>query len=135
MTAITFRYVFDTSAILAVILGEPEQQTVVDLLERARDDDLAIGLPFLALMECEYKLLRWFGVDEATTPLLLIQGWPCAIAESSEEWRHEAARIKAAGGLSLADAWIAALASLSDAELVHKDPEFDKVPGLRSVKL
>ncbi|HEU4759155.1 MAG TPA: PIN domain-containing protein [Dehalococcoidia bacterium] len=135
MTTITFRYVFDTSAILAVILGEPEQQTVVGLLEQAREDDFAIGLPFLALMECEYKLLRWFGVDEATTSLLLIQGWPCAVVESSEEWRHEAARIKAAGGLSLADAWIAALAVLSDAQLVYKDPEFDKVPSLRSVKL
>jgi hypothetical protein len=30
---------------------------------------------------------------------------------------------------------MAALAVLEDAELVHKDPEFDAVPGLRAVRL
>ena len=47
----------------------------------------------------------------------------------------EAARVKASGQLSLADAWMAALALLHDAQLVHTDPEFDNVAGLRSVKL
>jgi predicted nucleic acid-binding protein len=45
------------------------------------------------------------------------------------------ARIKAWGRISLADAWVAALALLNDAELVHKDPEFDSVLGLRALKL
>jgi predicted nucleic acid-binding protein len=47
------------------------------------------------------------------------------------EWIHEsaelleaAAEIKAKHPLSLADAWIAAAASLAGATLVHKDPEF-----------
>ena len=47
----------------------------------------------------------------------------------------EAARIKGGGQLSLADAWMAALALLRDAQLVHQDPEFDNVADLRSVKL
>ena len=37
---------------------------------------------------------------------------------------EEAARLKAGGGLSVADAWIAATALSRAAVLVHKDPEF-----------
>ncbi len=128
-------YVLDTSAILAVILGEPEGRSVMSILEQARTSNVAIGIPFLALMESEYALLRRFATEEVIAALLVIQGWPADFTESNEKWRHEAARIKAGGGLSLADAWIAALALLSDAELVHKDPEFKRVEGLRSVTL
>jgi predicted nucleic acid-binding protein len=46
-----------------------------------------------------------------------------------------AAEVKSRGGLSVADAWIASLALLHDAELVHKDPEFDAVEGLRAHRL
>jgi predicted nucleic acid-binding protein len=86
-------------------------------------------------METEYKLLRQFRPEEVRSSLATVRGWPGEVVESDESWRREAARIKAGGGLSVADAWMAALAMLSDAELVHKDPEFDKVAGLRSVKL
>ena len=130
-----FDYVLDTSAVLAAVLGEPEGRAVIDVLERARRRKAAIGLPFLALMESEYRLLRWFSAEDVAASLLYVQGWPAVVIESNEEWRHEAAKIKARGGLSLADAWVAALARLSDAELVHKDPEFEKVDGLRSMKL
>lgn len=128
-------YVLDTSAILAVVLGEPPGRAVLNLLRQARRGRNRIRLPFLALMESEYRLLRQFRPEEVRSSLTVIRGWPVAVIESNEEWRHEAARIKASGGLSLADAWMAALATLSDARLVHKDPEFDKIGGLRSVKL
>lgn len=129
------RYVLDTSAILAVILGEPPGRAVLDLLRKARRGRSRIHVPFLALMESEYKLLRRFSPEEVQGSLAVLKGWPVEVAESNEAWRHEAARIKVPGGLSLADAWIAALATLSDAALVHKDPEFEKVSGLRSVRL
>ena len=128
-------YVLDTSAILAVVLGEPPGRAVLNLLRQARQGRHRIRLPFLALMEAEYKLLRQFLPEEVRISLALVRGWPAEVVESNEEWRHEAARIKASGGLSLADAWIAALAKLSGAQLVHKDPEFDGVAGLRSMKL
>ena len=50
-------------------------------------------------------------------------------------WGSQAAEIKARGGLALGDAWIASLALIHGAELVHKDPEFDRVEGLRSIRL
>ena len=132
---VTLDYVLDTSAILAVVLGEPEGRPVVQLLQEARAGKATIGLPFLALMESEYALIRRFTIEEVTASLLLVEGWPASIVESNEEWRHEAARVKAGGGLSLADAWMAALATLSNAQLVHKDKEFDKVSNLRTLKL
>jgi hypothetical protein len=36
-------------------------------------------------------------------------------------------RVRATASLSLADAWIAALALLNQGELVHKDPEFEQL--------
>jgi hypothetical protein len=35
----------------------------------------------------------------------------------------------------VADAWICGLARLLDAELVHKDPEYDTVPDLKALQL
>lgn len=128
-------YVLDTSALAAAILGEPEGRTVIGVLERARKGRTRIGVPFLALMEIEYRLMRSFALREVAGALTYMQQWPVVVVESDEEWRHEAARIKATGGLSLADAWMAALATLSGARLVHKDAEFDRVTGLRSMKL
>lgn len=43
---------------------------------------------------------------------------------------EQAAEIKAYHPLSLADAWIAALALNRSAVLVHKDPEFEALSGL-----
>ena len=57
-------------------------------------------------------------------------------------WLHEsptllerAASIKATHPLSLADAWIAASALELGATLVHKDPEFETLPGLIEERL
>lgn len=42
----------------------------------------------------------------------------------------EAGRIKANYQLSVADAWIVALAIQKKAKLVHKDPGFEQIKGL-----
>jgi predicted nucleic acid-binding protein len=115
---------------MALILREQGAEQVREAIyspERVR-------LPFLVLMELEYKLLqnKPEAVDEA---LSLIDAWPVDLVESHYRWRREAARLKAQGKMSFADAWVASLALLNDAELVHKDPEFDGVDGLKALKL
>ncbi len=57
------------------------------------------------------------------------------VRESTPEWRHEAARVKATSRLSLADAWVSSLAILYRGQLIHKDPEFDQVDGLEMLRL
>ena len=61
---------------------------------------------------------------------------PVLRVESSEQLSQRAGKLKAAYRLSVADAWIAALAAEQDATLVHKDPEFEQIEtSIQVVKL
>jgi predicted nucleic acid-binding protein len=129
-------YVFDTSAVLAVLKAEPGYEKVAEILAQVEGDggqDLL--MPFMVLMETQYRLLRDLPTDEVLAAMRLVEAWPVMVMESTPLWRQRAAEVKSRGGLSVADAWIASLALLHDAELVHKDPEFDGVEGLRSFRL
>jgi predicted nucleic acid-binding protein len=123
-------YVLDTSALLALFGGEDGARQVIEVLESG----LPLYLPFMALMEFEYMTERERGLADVHEAVRLIHAWPASLVESSPEWRRAAARLKARAGLSLGDAWNASLALLLDAELVHKDPEFDDVRDLRSLR-
>lgn len=105
------------------------------LLDDAARSALSVHVPFISLMETEYILLRRVGPDRAQASISAVEAWPISIAESDPLWRHAAAAIKTQGGLSIADSWIAALAIMKQADLLHKDKEFDDLPGLRSVRL
>jgi predicted nucleic acid-binding protein len=115
---------------MAVLEGEEGGETVMSLIEGGSD----CALPFVVMMEVEYKLIakRLAKVDDA---LSFVSDWPCTLVESDEPWRRIAAQVKAVGGLSFADSWVASLALVQDAVLVHKDPEFEKVRDLQHLKL
>lgn len=127
-------YVLDASAIMSVLFEEAGASKVMELLEEAGRGDSQISLPFMALMEVEYWLLRRLP-KKAELSVFLVQNWPVKVEESYPEWRHQAARLKAGFPLSVADAWIAALTIIQDAELVHKDPQFEKIKGLKTLRL
>ena len=126
-------YVLDTTAVMSVLLGRPGHEPVVDVLDDASKH--SVLLPFMTLMELEYGLLRALPQPEVAEAMRLVGAWPAEVVESSPNWRHAAAEVKSRGGLSLADAWIAALALLRGATLMHHDPEFDTVPGLVAQRL
>ena len=130
-------YVLDTSAILALFTNEPGAARVEELLLAARqpDGDVGVLVPFMTTMEVEYVAWRRFGRAVAGHWLAVMSAWPVAVVESDEAWRREAARLKATHRLSVADAWIASLATLHDATLVHKDPEYDAIAGLKAEAL
>jgi predicted nucleic acid-binding protein len=115
---------------MAVILEEEGAETVTDVIYGGGP----VSLPFIALMEVEYKLFQRnpLVVDNA---LALIDSWPVQPVESFYSWRREAARIKATARVSSADAWVASLALLMDAELVHKGLEFESINGLKVLQL
>ncbi len=131
-------YVLDTSAIMCVLFQEDGAETVMEILRkstgRPEQEDVVL-VPFIALLETEYWLLRRLSTREAEEALFLVENWPVEVQESSPDWRHVAAKVKAKGSLSVADAWIASLAILHQCELVHKDPEFDQVDELTVVRL
>jgi predicted nucleic acid-binding protein len=132
-------YVLDTSAILAYLRDEVGAGLVEGVLEQSskvtRSDTKPVLVPFIAMMEVEYQTRRQRATVDVDFLLASVEQWPVDIRESDRVWRRQAALLKTAGRLSLADAWIAALALMEDAELVHKDPEFDRVPGLKVLRL
>lgn len=99
------RYLLDTSALLALRDNEPGADRVNDLLQAAATGDAG----------CLALPIEW--VHESAALL------------------QQAGAIKACHPLSLADAWIAAAALETDAILVHKDPEFEGLPGLLEERL
>ena len=128
-------FVLDTSAVLTILNREDGLGAVLTLLDKAQDPEYVIYMPFMALMELEYLLLRRVSPEETMAILALVKAWPVQVQESTEEWRHQASMIKAQASLSVADAWIASLALVHSAELVHKDPEYEHLPDLPMVKL
>ena len=133
-------YVLDTSALLTVLNDEEGADVVLEILaaacrEEESSEAITVHLPFMALMEMEYLMLRRLSQKETQKVITTVKAWPVELRESSEEWRSEAAMVKATTRLSVADAWICGLARLLGAELVHKDPEYEAVDGLRSLCL
>lgn len=133
-------YVLDTSALLTVLNDEEGADTVLRIVavkgqKKQRSRNSTVHLPFMALMELHYLLIRKNGQAEAQKVIRMIKVWPVQLNESTRQWREEAARIKATTRLSVADAWICGLARLLDAQLVHKDPEYDTVKNLASLRL
>ena len=128
-------FVLDTSAIITVLNQEDGVDEVLSLINRAREQSDLLYIPFIALMELEYLLLRKLTPEETMAILSLVNAWPIEVPESTEEWRNQAALVKSTTILSVADAWIAAFALIEKAELMHKDPEYDQVIGLQAIRL
>jgi predicted nucleic acid-binding protein len=129
------RYVLDTSAVLTVLNDEEGTEGVLSLLESSGSGKASVYLPFMTLMELEYLNLRQHSRDVTQRVLNVVKAWPVELKHSTDEWRHRAAHVKATSPVSVTDAWICSLAQLLDAELVHKDPEYDEVSNLRARKL
>jgi predicted nucleic acid-binding protein len=127
-------YVLDTSAILTKLYDEEGSDVVTSIIEAAKDKKTVAYLPFMSLMEIRYLLKRRIA-SKAESLLSIILTWPLKEEHSSRQWCDKAADLKVSGQLSVADAWIASLAFLKDADLIHKDPDFDKIPHLKAVRL
>ncbi|HEY0513231.1 MAG TPA: PIN domain-containing protein [Thermoanaerobaculia bacterium] len=128
-------YVLDTSALLALFKDEEGAQEVEEILDTCKGGKSKVYLPFMSIMEFDYQVLRSRGRTAVDGALRMIQAWPIETVESNPEWGRKAAWVKSRAGLSVADAWNAALALLLGAELVHKDPEFDQVHSLKHRRL
>lgn len=120
-------YVFDTSAWLTLIEDEAGADVVENLLEKANAGSVEILVSFMSFMEVFYITLQERDIEEAQTRLSLMASLPIARAESTVSLSISAATLKAKHRMSVADAWIAALAQEKGATLVHKDPEFEQI--------
>lgn len=127
--------VLDTSSVMAILSDEPEGARASRILFRAATRGDTLLMPFVVLTEVEYLLMRRHGPSEAHQSLAQVEAWPIEVIESDRSWRTETARIKAAGNISFADAWVAALGIIRDAAVLHKDPQFQAVAGLKTIDI
>lgn len=121
------KYVLDTSAWLTLIEDEEGADEVQKIIEESIEDKSEIYVSFMTYMEIYYITLQERDEKEARARIELISGLPALKVESSENVGNIAAQFKAKNRISVADAWIAALAETEKAILVHKDPEFDQL--------
>lgn len=124
-------YLLDTSAVLTLIEDERGADRVEDLLRHA-----TVLLPFVAGLET-YCITLWErGEDEADRRLFLLRQLPVRWLDAvNDAVLVMAGRFKAEHRLSFADCLVAAFAADAGAVLVHKDPEYEPLSGLRQERL
>ena len=127
--------VLDTSAVLALRGDEAGADRVEQILRDAKEGRARVLLSFMSRMEILYRVTAEEDEEAARSALRLLEASAIRWVSCDEEILEAAARIKARGGLSVADAWIAATTLRYEAVLVHKDPEFESLEGLRQERL
>jgi predicted nucleic acid-binding protein len=121
----TNNFVLDTSALLALRSDESGADRVEALLSRAQKNQCRLLVSFMSRMEILYNVWRGEGEDAARHALRLMDSFAVHWVSCEQNILEIASRIKAHGGLSVADSWIGATAIAYNATLVHKDPEFE----------
>jgi predicted nucleic acid-binding protein len=120
-------FALDTSAVLAFLEGEPSATEVRRVLRQGERGEARVLLPFMMLMEAYYRVWQLRGREEAEEILTLLEALPAERVAVEDEILRLAGEIKALYRLSVADAWILATAQRYNAQLLHKDPEFEQV--------
>jgi predicted nucleic acid-binding protein len=128
-------FLLDTSALLTLRDNEPGAEQVSQLLLQAQNGGLPCYGCFMTLMEVFYRVWKDEGESAGRVAYADCQALPIDWLHESPELLIRAASVKAAHPLSLADAWIAAAALENGVTLVHKDPEFENLPGLLEERL
>ncbi len=120
-------YVLDTSALFAFLDDEDGAGVVEDLLKKAQKGEIGIIVPLSCLGEVYYITKQRKGVEEAKKVTATVKEFPVELAGLSEEEILFASDFKADYSISLADSYVAGIASLYKAIVVTKDPEFKEI--------
>jgi len=100
---------------------------VDELLKTGEEQRALIFVPFVSFTEVYYITWQKSGRELAQNRITLIKHLAIQRVESDEQLSLIAGEFKAQNRISFADAWVAAVAKLKDAVLVHKDPEFEQL--------
>lgn len=121
----------DSSAVLALFLAEPGFEIVRGLLAEAAKGKGEVRVAQISLTEIAHSVCRDYDEATAREDIRLLKELAVVIEPPSSEQSVEAGLLRRSVKLSTADAIIAVQAMAAGAELVHKDPEFESVIGLR----
>jgi PIN domain nuclease of toxin-antitoxin system len=121
------RFVFDSYAVLALVEDEPGAQLVAEIIAGEAAD---LYLSAVSLGEVYYIVFRRQGESVAEEVVRgVMQEESLTTAEASWLRVKDAARIKAGGGLSYADAFVLGLSLELQAPVVTGDPEIQAAAG------
>lgn len=127
--------VLDTSAVLALRSNEGGANRVETLLRAGRSGRVRVLVSFMTRMEMLYRITSEEGLEPAESAVRLLDAAGVEWVSCEPAILREAARVKVGGGLSVADAWIAATAAVRHATLIHKDAEFARARHVRQERL
>ena len=112
----------DSSAVLALIYGEPGMDIVRQLLEDAERERAVVYLSVVTLTEIVSSLIKTHGGNVAADELAVVLTMPVQIESPTRRHCGDAGWLRGRYKLSTADAIIAIQAMATGAELVHKIP-------------
>jgi PIN domain nuclease of toxin-antitoxin system len=97
-------YILDACALLAFLNDEEGADEIEDFLEQSATGNVSVSMSIVNLLEVYYGELRDKGSDIAQIVLDMVQHYSIKIVDTiSEQVFQEAARLKAAYRISLAD--------------------------------
>ena len=121
----------DSSALLALFLAEPGFEIVRSLLAEAAKGRGEVRVAQISLTEVANSVCRDYDEGTAREDIRLLKELTLRIECPTDEQCVEAGFLRRQVKLSTADAIIAVQVMSAGAELVHKDPEFAEVVGLK----
>lgn len=124
-------FVLDTSALLTLRGDERGADRVEALIRKAESGDIQLLASFMTRMELLYLIWREEGEPAARQTLRLVDSFPLEWITCEAGILESASQLKASGGLSVADCWIAATALIREAVLIHRDAEFRRFQEIR----
>lgn len=125
----------DSSAVLAWFRAEAGSEQVVAIVSTATDEAASVSMSQISLLEIAKAVADERGDIAARHDLQLLRELAIAFVPATDEQCVKAGLLRSHAKLSTADALIAIQAMAADAELVHKDPEFESVADLKQRRL
>jgi predicted nucleic acid-binding protein len=120
-------YVFDASALVALVEGKPGAQKVTDLLKQALRGRAEIIMSAVNYGEVFAAVLRTRGEDAAAIAMNALAPLPIRLIDATPQQAMRAAEVKSKYKLYYADSFAAALAIQHKATLVTSDSDFRRL--------
>jgi|SRR5438552_540398 len=121
------QFVFDSSAVISYLDGEPNAEKVADVLEDINNKNYKGFICVVNLGEIYYHFLRTAGIKVANLAIESMTTLPIEIINADTELTLSAAKYKAFNKMSYADCFAAALTDVQNAILVTSDKEFKQI--------
>jgi predicted nucleic acid-binding protein len=123
-------YVLDTYAVLGYFLDEPCADSVAEILELARRNEVKLYMSWINVGEVYYIIQRRYGRKDAIDLVENLKAWPVELVGVSDEQVIAAGDVKAKFPLSLGDSYAAALTILVRGIFLTADEEFQPLENL-----